>query len=781
MKSNSALARFNRQKQLFVIMVALLFAIALIAAISIIATPHFAFGAVDTTPVLETNDVAAEADDVIADDTVDKAGDSMIAIQESKDEATAPDTKADAPSKEPAKIEYKVRHFKVNEDGGIELVETEELEGLEDDSVTITPKEIAGYKFEENFDDGQGNTSKTTGTLSRDEELVLNAYYVMDDAEATADADEEADDKTELSNAAATGKGVDDVIATANAALRSVGNALFAAKALSAQAVSSASGSWGECAWELDDSGTLTVYGGTGAGSLSDALGGNSAKVKRIVFEGDVKAPANCGALFYGMSSLEAIDMSGLDMSGAEKADAMFYGCSSLKSVSMSGMTLPAIADMRAFFYGCAALENVNLSKLIVSAASNMSAMFYGCTSLKSVDMSGLVAKNAKDMGGMFYGCSTLESVDMSNLNAPLLEDMRSFFYGCSSLVKAALSGLNVPSVTNMSAMFSGCESLKSVDMSGVNAPKVQDLGALFYNCSSLTSVDLSGFNTPSLTNTGAMFSGCESLPSVDVSSLNTSNVTTMLAMFDRCSSLKSLDLSTFDTSSATNMGGMFAECSSLTALDLTSFNTSNVYSMMGMFDGCTSLRALDISSFDTSSISEVGGSVDDLKKMMSTDFSKLGSKVISIGLSALGLPDETIEVPYFDKTIVSNVGGTINMFGRCSSLEYVVVGSKTNPLGMLPAYPINGHTNWYSTKDQRWYTNMEIVQNRLGIADTYTKYGPSPIVVNSFQRPQFNSGASLARTGDDDGPIAMMALFGAVVSALCVFALLVGPVRRRA
>jgi len=68
--------------------------------------------------------------------------------------------------------------------------------------------------------------------------------------------------------------------------------------------------------------------------------------------------------------------------------------------------------------------------------------------------------------------------------------------------------------------------------------------------------------------------------------------------MFSGLTALERLDVSKWDTSHVTDMASLFNCCESLIELDLSSFNTSNVEWMEYMFDGCTSLKYLDISSF---------------------------------------------------------------------------------------------------------------------------------------------------------------------------------------
>ena len=300
--------------------------------------------------------------------------------------------------------------------------------------------------------------------------------------------------------------------------------------------------------------------------------------------------------------------------------------------------------------------------------------MFMDCTSLVSLDLSGLDTSEVTSMRGMFFGCSSLSALDLSCLDTSRVTSMEIMFNGCSSLASLDISGFDTSKVTNMEEMFRNCSSLVSLDISGFDTSKVTSMRGMFSDCSSLSSLDLSGLDTSNVTDMYEMFSRCSSLSSLDLTSLDTTNVTSMGGMFSGCSSLSSLDLTSLDTSRVTgDMDYMFANCSSIITLNLSSFRTSNIYSMRGMFSGCSSLTYLDVSGFDTAKAS------------------------------------------WLDTA-----------FDGCTALASVSVGEKTEM--HLPNYPVNRHTDWYSSKRNKWMSRAEILGLSHPIADTYTKYDPSSV-----------------------------------------------------
>ena len=266
---------------------------------------------------------------------------------------------------------------------------------------------------------------------------------------------------------------------------------------------------------------------------------------------------------------------------------------SSITSAKIEGQIAVSTAEYMFFF--CSSLETMDLSGLDTSRVTDMSCMFQRCSNLESLDLSGLDTSRVTDMSCMFDGCSSLESLDLSGLDTSSVERMYRMFHGCSSLTSLDLSTLDMSRVEIMSWMFRDCSSLESLDLAPLDASEVENTSSMFYGCSSLTSLDLSGLGTSKVTYMRDMFSGCSSLTSLDLSGLDIWGATDMSGMFHGCSSLTSLDLSGLDISGVVNMRDMFSGCSSLTSLDLSGLDTSCAEDMSGMFHGCPGLRTVTL------------------------------------------------------------------------------------------------------------------------------------------------------------------------------------------
>lgn len=151
--------------------------------------------------------------------------------------------------------------------------------------------------------------------------------------------------------------------------------------------------------------------------------------------------------------------------------------------------------------------------------------------------------------------------------------------------------------------------------------------------------------------------------------------------MFEGCTNASSIDLTGLDTSQVTDMGSMFMGCSALEELDLSGLDTSHVSNWTYTFTDCSSLTSLDLSTLDTSSSIDMGYMMqgcDGLEEW------KVGTGFV------LGGPRE--------------------------------IGSDDHSDALYEALPTNPDGKWWSAAEHKWFTNDEICDNRLGIADTYTR-----------------------------------------------------------
>ena len=287
------------------------------------------------------------------------------------------------------------------------------------------------------------------------------------------------------------------------------------------------------------------------------------------------------------------------------------YKGTTATDIAFVGKKIFAPVNSSYLFYNLSKLKTLDMSGFNTSNVTNMSYMFYGCSVLTSLDVGGFNTSNVTNMSSMFRSCLALTSLDVSGFNTSNVTNMGYMFSSCSALTSLDVSGFNTSNVTVMGDIFSSCSALTSIDVSGFNTSNVTDMSRMFYNSSALTSIDVSGFDTANVIDMRAMFSICSALTSIDVSGFSTSKVTNMIAMFNKCLALTSIDVSGFNTSNVAYIGLMFSNCSALTSLDLSSFNMTKVTNPENMLNFGTSnkIQTLKTPYNNTSAIPITTGS----------------------------------------------------------------------------------------------------------------------------------------------------------------------------
>ncbi|MGM0123727.1 hypothetical protein IGI37_001101 [Enterococcus sp. AZ194] len=338
-----------------------------------------------------------------------------------------------------------------------------------------------------------------------------------------------------------------------------------------------ATGVFGTSAWRIDAQGVLSFEAGTFDSGQVNHWKAYASEIKKIVFNGPVKADQDSSLLFANLSEVT---------------------------------------------------EFVNLNLLDTSEVYNMSSMFSGCEKVLNLDLTSFDTSEVYNMSSMFSGCEKVLNLDLTSFDTSNVSDMSSMFFETSGLEYLNVSSFDTSKVKKMSAMFSNIHSLKNLDLTNFQTSQVTDMHGMFENDYSLQSLDLTSFDTSNVTDMGMMFSGCQAVDDLDISTFNTSKVRVMYGMFQGMKELTNLNVTSFDTSSVTMMDAMFAMMDNLISIDVTNFDTSSVTMMSNMFSEDKSLESLDLSSFDTSQVKK-----DGLSGILSVDyFGKWTLKELTLG-----------------------------------------------------------------------------------------------------------------------------------------------------
>ncbi|WP_422717978.1 BspA family leucine-rich repeat surface protein, partial [Enterococcus hirae] len=413
---------------------------------------------------------------------------------------------------------------------------------------------------------------------------------------------------------------------------------------------------WGTSPYMFDeDTGTLTI----GAGELSgyEESPWNSDKVdseaiKKVVLSGKVVAPENASLLFTGTSNkgdltnvTEIEGLSQLDTSNVTDMRSMFYGMSSVTSLDVSGFDTGNVTDMKSMFNGMSSVTSLDVSGFDTSNVTEMEYMFRHMSSVTSLDLSNFDTRKVTDMSYMFDDMGSVTSLDLSNFDTNNVTDMTNMFFGTS--LKKLILGDTFKFVAGKGALASAWKREDGKGKAYTAKDFMNNYGTGDLTAGTYVSVETGIWgtspynfdkNTGTLTIEAGELSGYEESPwnsdKVDIkaikkivlsgkvvapenanllftgsiskgnlmnvteieglSQLDTSNVTAMQSMFYGLSSVTSLDVSGFDTSNVTTMDNMFYNISSVTSLDVSGFDTSNVTTMKNMFVD-TSLNKLTL------------------------------------------------------------------------------------------------------------------------------------------------------------------------------------------
>lgn len=287
--------------------------------------------------------------------------------------------------------------------------------------------------------------------------------------------------------------------------------------------------------WSLDSNGALSV---TGHGDLARWIWGsddtgtpwNKYRDQIRSLYVDVYDVNDAGYWFYKFSNLQSVKIARMDMSETRSSNGacvayLFAGCSSLEKLDLEGMDTSCVTDMMGMFVGCRALSDLNISCLNTAKVERMNSMFMNCRSLSYLSLSNWRVDNVKDMESMFDACISLQKIDLEGWNTKNLNDMNSMFENCVSLQTLDLSHFDTSNVTTMFRLFFGCHNLCTLDICGWNTEKVENMSSMFETCWSLQILDLSHFDTSNVTDTQGMFYHCYSLRYLDISNFDYSNV----------------------------------------------------------------------------------------------------------------------------------------------------------------------------------------------------------------------------------------------------------------
>lgn len=135
--------------------------------------------------------------------------------------------------------------------------------------------------------------------------------------------------------------------------------------------------------------------------------------------------------------SITEVDLTGVNKDKPYNWSGMFRDASRLKTIKWGGFfdgLLPTANISAAnMFYGCSSIEAIDMSACPETNLTEVRYMFQACTSVKQIKLGGLKI-NTNNISYMFSACYALESLDLSNMVPTYLYNLSNTFYDCRSL-----------------------------------------------------------------------------------------------------------------------------------------------------------------------------------------------------------------------------------------------------------------------------------------------------------------------------------------------------------
>ncbi|EMF0513115.1 BspA family leucine-rich repeat surface protein [Enterococcus hirae] len=360
-------------------------------------------------------------------------------------------------------------------------------------------------------------------------------------------------------------------------------------------AASEITGTWGTSSYTFDeDTGVLTIGAGELSGYEESPWYANekvdAKAIKKIVLSGKVVAPENSIHLFgtstsKDLTNVTEIDgLSQLDTSNVTSMQSMFYGLSSVTSLDVSGFDTSKVESMYDMFRGMSSVKSLDLSSFDTSnvGSSGMGNMFYH-TPLKKLTLGDTF--KFVSQGGI--GLTSAWKREDGKGKAYTAEDFMKN-YGTGDLTAGTYVSVETGTWGTCPYTFDEDTRTLTIGAGELGGHEESPWMTKKVAGGKIQKIVLSGKVIAPENSTNLFAGGATTLQSLTeiegLSQLDTSNVTDMSYMFAFQIALKNLDLSSFDTSNVTNMSWMFNSMWKLENLDISGFDTSNVTKMHTMF-----------------------------------------------------------------------------------------------------------------------------------------------------------------------------------------------------
>jgi len=185
--------------------------------------------------------------------------------------------------------------------------------------------------------------------------------------------------------------------------------------------------------------------------------------ITKLVIDGEQKEP--CTSYNFKSKGIHRVYFT-LNLEGVTSFEEMFFYNTNLTSITFSpSFNTENITNFRRWFSWCIKLQSIDLSHINLRGAQALTLFLSFDKSLKTIDLSNIYAENLTDMSAAFYGSESITFINLTNFSAPKLWEMIHTFRECTSLTSIDFTNFRAPKLMTLQNAFYKASSLKSVNL----------------------------------------------------------------------------------------------------------------------------------------------------------------------------------------------------------------------------------------------------------------------------------------------------------------------------
>lgn len=216
--------------------------------------------------------------------------------------------------------------------------------------------------------------------------------------------------------------------------------------------------------------------------------------------------------MFHWCDKLTNIDMNGWNMLNVKSMVSMFQYCGSLRSCNVPSWNAKP-RNIKSMFSSCSSIEEIDISGIDLSDITSLDTVFSDCNNLKTLRLPNCTMSNVTSLKFTFYYCCVLSDLDLSGWDTSNVTDFMGALSGVRDKdIPCTTYTWNVSKATTMQYLFNNCSGVESLDLSNWETPNLTNISSMFYETRALKILDMSNFSLSSTGIADNTFKYCNNL-----------------------------------------------------------------------------------------------------------------------------------------------------------------------------------------------------------------------------------------------------------------------------